>query len=217
MSNKSSKYISTAQDLINEEIKTLRTNVTFNVTEENSTVYMITSSRQGEGKTFVSKSLSESLANARYKVLLIDADMRRPQVHKRFNVPNNYGLSNIISHQIPYEQGIYYSEESNLDIIPAGTKPPNPSELLDSPNFKDFLEDIKGEYDYVIIDTPPILPVTDALIIGRLVDQTILVANSKKTPRELVIEAKTRLDNLKISVFGVVLNQVKHTNTKGYY
>ncbi|MBO1198297.1 CpsD/CapB family tyrosine-protein kinase [Staphylococcus simiae] len=217
MNKKQNRYINKQEQLMNEQIKILRTNLTFNIDERENTIYMITSSRQGEGKTTVSKQLVQSLADTDYKVLIIDADMRRPKIHKRFSFNNNYGLSNVISNQVTFDKALIYDEKTNVDVLTAGTMPPNPSELLDSKNFIDFLDHIKDIYDYIIIDTPPILPVTDALVIGKLVDKTILVINSKATPKDVVVEAKERLDNLNIPIFGVVLNQVNKSKSNGYY
>lgn len=217
MVKKHNRYINKNEQLIDEQIKILRTNLTFNIDEKENTIYMISSSRQGEGKTFVSKQLAQSLADTEYKVLIIDADMRRPKIHKRFRFNNKHGLSNVISNQVTFEDAFVYDEETNLDVLTAGTVPPNPSELLDSKNFIDFLDHIKNIYDYIIIDTPPILPVTDALVIGKLVDKTILVINSKSTPKDVAVEAKERLYNLNIPIFGVVLNQVNKSKSNGYY
>lgn len=217
MVKKHNRYINKNEQLIDEQIKILRTNLTFNIDEKENTIYMISSSRQGEGKTFVSKQLAQSLADTEYKVLIIDADMRRPKMHKRFRFNNKHGLSNVISNQVTFEDAFVYDEETNLDVLTAGTVPPNPSELLDSKNFIDFLDHIKNIYDYIIIDTPPILPVTDALVIGKLVDKTILVINSKSTPKDVAVEAKERLYNLNIPIFGVVLNQVNKSKSNGYY
>src|SRR5699024_12282241 len=100
MNKAQSKNINKQEQLINEQIKTVRTNITFNISENENSVYMITSSKQGEGKTFISKNLAQSLADAKYKVLIIDADMRKPKLHKRFQIINSYGLSNVISQQI---------------------------------------------------------------------------------------------------------------------
>lgn len=217
MNKAQGKYINKQEQLINEQIKTVRTNITFNISENENSVYMVTSSKQGEGKTFISKNLAQSLADAKYKVLIIDADMRKPNLHKRFQITNSYGLSNVISQQITLNDAIIYDELNNIDVLTAGTNPPNPSELLDSKQFKDLLFSIKKEYDYIIIDTPPILPVTDALVLGKIVDKTILIVNSKTTSSDIVIEGKERLDNLSIPIFGVVLNQVKADKISGYY
>lgn len=217
MNKAQGKYINKQEQLINEQIKTVRTNITFNISENENSVYMVTSSKKGEGKTFISKNLAQSLADAKYKVLIIDADMRKPKLHKRFQITNSYGLSNVISQQITLNDAIIYDELNNIDVLTAGTNPPNPSELLDSKQFKDLLFSIKKEYDYIIIDTPPILPVTDALVLGKIVDKTILIVNSKTTSSDIVIEGKERLDNLSIPIFGVVLNQVKADKISDYY
>lgn len=217
MVKKHNRYINKNEQLIDEQIKILRTNLTFDIDEKENTIYMITSSKQGEGKTIISKHLAQSLVDADYKVLIIDADMRRPKIHKRFGFNNNNGLSNVISNQTTFEDALIHDNQTNLDILTSGTIPPNPSELLNSKNFMDFLNYIKDIYDYIIVDTPPILPVTDALVIGKLVDKTILVINSKLTSKDIAVEAKDRLDNLNIPIFGVVLNQVNKSKSNGYY
>lgn len=217
MIKKYNGYINKQEQLMDEQIKILRTNLTFNVDKKENTIYMVTSSKQGEGKTFISKHLAQSLVDLDYKVLIIDTDMRRPKIHKRFGFSNNYGLSNVISNQIAFKDALIHDNETNLDILTSGTIPPNPSELLNSKNFVNILAYIKDIYDYIILDTPPILPVTDALVIGKLVDKTILVINSKSTTKDTAIEAKERLDNLNIPIFGVVLNKVNKSKSNGYY
>ncbi|WP_114603541.1 CpsD/CapB family tyrosine-protein kinase [Staphylococcus sp. EZ-P03] len=218
MSNDNKVYAHSSDDMIKEQIKVLRTNLTFsrNSTEDN--IIMITSSKPDEGKTFISSQLAQSLAESEYKVLVIDADLRKPSIHKYFNVPNNHGLSNVIGGRNELEETIITDDESNLSVLPSGTIPPNPAELLDTKRFEAIINKVKKEYDFVVIDTPPVLPVTDSLIIGTLADQTILVINSQSTSKEDVIEAKQKLDKLNIFIFGVVLNRLKRVHQEqGYY
>lgn len=217
MKNSKTNYINTQDELIKEQIKTLRTNLTFNFNNQNSTILMVTSSLKNEGKTFISRNIAASLAEAKYKVLIIDSDLRKARMHKYFSVPNNHGLSNVISGHINIKDAITNTNIQNLDLLTSGDIPPNPSELLESEEFEQLLEILEKMYDYIIIDTPPILPVTDALIVGGLVDLTILVINSKHTHKDSVIEAKQRLDHLNIKIFGAVLNQVKGSNNHLYY
>lgn len=204
-------------DLIKEQIKVLRTNITFAQSNEETNIVMITSSKPNEGKTFIASNLAQSLADSDYRVLLIDADLRKPSVHKYFNLPNNHGLSDVIGGRDQLDDTVVI-ESDKLSILPSGTLPPNPAELLDSNEFEELLEFLRGNYDYIIIDTPPILPVTDPLIIGSLANKSILVINSKATSKDDVFEAKQRLDKLNINIFGVVLNRLKQTRKdEGYY
>lgn len=141
----------------------------------------------------------------------------KPSVHKYFNLPNNHGLSEVIVKRDRLDNTVAIVNDK-LSILTSGQLPPNPAELLDSIEFGAFLESLKGKYDYIVIDTPPILPVTDPLIIGSLANKSILVINGRTTTKDDVYEAKQRLDKLNINIFGVVLNRLKQTRKdEGYY
>lgn len=201
-----------------EAFRTLRTNIQFSGIDDDVKTIVVTSSNIREGKTTVAVNLAITLAQANKNVLLIDGDMRKPTVHKYFDLTNNIGLTNIIAEG----KGIGLVKKNidkleNLDILLTGPIPPNPSEILSSNKFKLFINQVKGDYDYVVIDSPPILAVTDAAILSTVSDGVILVAAYNQTEKEELLDAKEQLDNVKANVLGVVLNGIDLKDSKYYY
>ena len=201
-----------------EAFRTLRTNIQFSGIDDDVKTIVVTSSNIREGKTTVAVNLAITLAQANKNVLLIDGDMRKPTVHKYFDLTNNIGLTNIIAEG----KGIGLVKKNidkleNLDILLTGPIPPNPSEILSSNKFKLFINQVKGDYDYVVIDSPPILAVTDAAISSTVSDGVILVAAYNQTEKEELLDAKEQLDNVKANVLGVVLNGIDLKDSKYYY
>lgn len=201
-----------------EAFRTLRTNIQFSGIDDDVKTIVVTSSNIREGKTTVAVNLAITLAQANKNVLLIDGDMRKPIVHKYFDLTNNIGLTNIIAEG----KGIGLVKKNidkleNLDILLTGPIPPNPSEILSSNKFKLFINQVKGDYDYVVIDSPPILAVTDAAISSTVSDGVILVAAYNQTEKEELLDAKEQLDNVKANVLGVVLNGIDLKDSKYYY
>lgn len=201
-----------------EAFRTLRTNIQFSGIDDDVKTIVVTSSNIREGKTTVAVNLAITLAQANKNVLLIDGDMRKPIVHKYFDLTNNIGLTNIIAEG----KGIGLVKKNidkleNLDILLTGPIPPNPSEILSSNKFKLFINQVKGDYDYVVIDSPPILAVTDAAILSTVSDGVILVAAYNQTEKEELLDAKEQLDNVKANVLGVVLNGIDLKDSKYHY
>lgn len=202
---------------IGEAYKTLRTNIQFSMPKGELKTMLITSSSPEEGKSTTCANLAITMAQSGNRVLLVDADLRRSMVHKIFTISNFTGLTNILAEDMDYKEVLKSAEIEGLDIIPGGPKPPNPSELLGSRNMKNFLERVKEDYDFVLIDTPPILPVTDASILASLVDGVIMVAGYGQTTIELISKAKAQLDNVNAKILGVILNQVPNSKYSGHY
>jgi len=201
---------------ISEAFRSLRTSVLFSFPEHTPKSLVITSFTPGEGKTFASINLSLIMAYAGQKVLLIDADMRKPQLHKTLKLENDMGLSNFIIGEEPFIQPSGLDER--LHIMTSGPIPPNPSELLGSQRMADFVEKIKKEYDMVIIDSPPISSVTDALIIGsKLVDGIILVIHGGVTTKEMAIRAVNQIRAINARIIGAVLNNIDLGKESYYY
>ena len=172
---------------VSEAIRTLRTNLEFTFVGNEKNVILITSSMPGEGKSFVSANLAASFSMIDCKTILIDADMRKGRQHKIFNLDKDKGLSSLLLEDVKkYSKYICKTEIKNLDVIPSGIVPPNPSELLGSEKTKELLELLKEKYDLIIIDCPPINAVTDALVLTKFADEVVLVSAYKITPIDLL-------------------------------
>lgn len=200
-----------------EAINTIRTSVVLSSLGNDYKKIMITSSIPGEGKTTTALNLAFAVS-AMEKTLLIEADMRRPNIAKRLGLPvGSSGLANVLTGSSEIEESVYQSD--GLYFMPAGNVPPNPLELLMNDNFAKLLEAFSAEYDRIIIDTPPVQAVSDALIIGNQVNKVMYVVKSDATAKETVIKGVGSLLQSGAPVKGVVLNQVdiKRSQKQGYY
>lgn len=197
---------------IAEAYRGLRTNIDFAGTERPMQVITVTSALQEEGKTTTAVNLACACAQANKRVLLIDANMRRPMLHHLFRKPNTQGLSNIMAGQCGFRDAVEFTHIDHLELLTAGSMPPNPAELLASSRYAELLAEVKAEYNTIIIDSPSTLFVTDAQIIAAAGDGVLLVADVGKVKKQQVRRAKSLLDNVKAHVIGVVLNNVKAKN-----
>lgn len=195
-------------DLAIEAIRGLRTGLHFAMMESKNNILMISGASPNVGKTFISANLASTIAVTGKKVLFIDADLRKGYVHKLLGFSEHKGLSEILSGQIETENSVLTSPEAGFDFIGRGQVPPNPAELLMHKRFSNLLEWASQKYDLVIIDTPPILAVTDAAIIGRYVGTTLLVARFEvNTLKEVTISAK-RFEQSGVPIKGCILNGI---------
>lgn len=207
---------------VSEVFRTLRTNLQYMKKSNSCQTLVITSTVQGEGKSFVAANLAVTFAQASKKTLIIDADMRRPRQHTIFGVDMFPGLSNYLSgvnlsrsrHETSIKECIYATKVDNLYMMPSGNIPPNPSELLQSRKLNALLNEIEPNFDVIIFDGAPCLLVTDSTIISRVVDATILVASQNKTKMDDLKEAKRRINHVGGHIAGVVLNRVKVSKAK---
>lgn len=203
-------------DIAIEAIRSLRTSLHFAMMEAKNNVIMISGASLNAGKTFISSNLVAVIAQTGKKVLLIDGDMRKGYMHHLFGLSKDNGLSDILSGKERVEDVIQSLPLSGFDFIPRGKIPPNPAELLMHERFDRLIEWAESKYDFVLIDTPPILAVTDAAIIGRNAGTTMLVARFEiNTPKEIEVSIK-RFEQSGISVKGCILNAVVK-KTSGYY
>ena len=201
-----------------EAYRVIRTSVQFAQAGKELQTIALTSCTQNEGKSTTIANLAVVLTQAGKSVLLIDCDMRNPTVHKNFNLSNKIGLSSCISMGTAVADAVQATGIEGLDALTAGVIPPNPSELLGSERMKNILQRAKEEYDYVLIDTPPVLPVTDSLVLGRMVDGLILVIDSGEIKVEMAREVKNQLVHAGANILGVVLNKVRSEHHGyGYY
>lgn len=202
---------------ISEQYRTIRTNIQFSSVDEALRSIVITSTGPGEGKSTTVANLAVVFAQQGKKVLLIDADLRKPTVHYTFQMINSVGLTNVLTRQISFNEAIRETDVENLHILTSGPIPPNPSELLASNAMKKLLEDTKEYFDLVLFDAPPILAVTDAQVLANLTDGSVLVTSSGSTDKDAAIKAKDLLKNAKAKLLGAILNNKKITNDASYY
>ncbi len=191
-----------------EAYRMLRTSVLLSTAGTPPKTILVTSSQPGEGKTTTAVNTAISLAQLGASVLIIDADLRRPAVHKTFKMQNTRGLSNYLSSKTPIENLIVNVQTPGLAVLPCGPIPPNPAELISSERMKDLLRLLGERYDHIVIDSPPLISVTDPVILSTMVDGAILVVQAGKSSRDLVRRARQELAGVGAKVFGVVLNNV---------
>jgi capsular exopolysaccharide synthesis family protein len=200
---------------ISEAYRTLRTNIQFSSFESDIKTILITSSGPSEGKTTTSGNLALTFAQSGKKVLLVDCDLRRPSVHKKFMISNQIGLSNLLINNLKLED-VAVNYIDNLYILTSGTIPPNPAEMMGSKKMKAFIEEVREKFDYIILDTPPVIAVTDAQILSTMADGVLLVVSSGQAEKEAAERAKELLMNVKANILGVVLNKVEINSRKSY-
>ncbi|WP_315709951.1 polysaccharide biosynthesis tyrosine autokinase [Brenneria uluponensis] len=189
-----------------EAVKGLRTSLHFIALEKGNNILMITSSAPKLGKTFISANLSVVMAQANKKVLLIDCDMRRGKLHEIFGINKNLGLSSVLSGQVSAQSVVFQTSVPNMDIIPRGKVPDNPSELLMSPKLDELFSWASKEYDIVIIDSTPLLAVTDAIIVGRYAGISLLVVGFENTSMREIKTVIQRFERSGVNIDGTVLN-----------
>ncbi|AOM81645.1 CpsD/CapB family tyrosine-protein kinase [Salisediminibacterium beveridgei] len=202
---------------IAEQFKTLRTNIQFSSYDHALQTMVITSSSPGEGKSTVAANLAVVLAQQDKKVLIIDGDLRKPTVHYTFRIPNKTGLSSVITGQALLDDVIIASQTERVHVLPSGPVPPNPSEMLSSNRMAMLLDEVKVNYDYIVLDTPPVNAVTDAQILGKMCDGVILTLRSGVTETEEALDAKRALEATGAKILGAVLNDLAVEQSKYHY
>ena len=202
---------------ISEQYRTIRTNILYSSVDEEIRSLMVTSSGPGEGKSTTTANLAVVFAQQGKTVLLVDADLRKPTVHYTFKLTNTTGLTSILTNQIEIMKAVNKTDESNLYVLPSGPIPPNPSELLGSKAMQYFMEQALEEFDLIIFDTPPVLAVTDAQILGNLCQGSVLVVSSGKTEKDSLLKTKELLTATNGRLLGVVLNNKKVDKKGNYY
>jgi polysaccharide biosynthesis transport protein len=198
-----------------EAYRGVRTALYFSA-REGHRIVQITSPNPGDGKTTVASNLAVSIAQSGRRTLLIDADLRRPTVHKVMNLPNEVGLASVIAGMVDPQEAVRETGVPNLSVLTTGPIPPNPAELLTSSHFKELLDFFRDRYDFVIVDTPPVLAVTDPCVVAPRVDGVVLVIRLVKNGRPMAERAKELLAGLGVSVFGVIVNAVEDGAIGGY-
>jgi capsular exopolysaccharide synthesis family protein len=203
-----------------EAFKVLRTKIQFSAIDNKMKKIAVTSSGPFEGKTTVSINLALTISETGQRVLLIDADLRKPKVHKTLNLPSEPGISNVLTQQEDIHNVINKIEGyDSLDVITCGVIPPNPAEMLGSNQMEAFIESIENEYDYIIFDTPPVGLVADTAVLSKMLDGIVWVVSYGKTVKETARFAKETLDSVNANIIGCVFNSVKADSygNRGYY
>ena len=205
--------------VVSEAYRTLRTAILFSTPEEAPQTMMFTSALESEGKTTSSLNTAIVFARLGARVLIIDADMRRASCHGRFGVSNDYGLSEVLTGQRNFDEVVVKTKVDGVHMLTAGALPPNPTELLASSAMEKLLAHCAAHFDYVIVDSPPVMAVNDAVVMGHMVDGVIMVVRAHHTPRQILQRAEARLLQARSHVLGVLLNKVdaKTDNYATYY
>lgn len=218
-----------------EDFRGVRTALSFGEGLEEHRVFLVTSTSPKEGKTTFTINLATVMAYSGLRTLLVDADLRKPRVHKSFDISNEVGLTNVITGRMSLAEcirhprglelerdpdGTKFTDLGDLSVLTSGPIPPNPSELLGRPSLRELLQEVGEKYDRILIDSPPLGAVTDAAVLGRIVDQTILVVKAGKTKRRFIENSVEQLKRVNANFAGVVLNDLRSTPTRyypGYY
>ncbi|MGL4512440.1 MAG: GumC family protein [Lacipirellulaceae bacterium] len=191
-----------------EAVRSLRTSVYLGLAAQDSRVFVVTSPAPGDGKSTVASNLAISMAQVGQRVLLIDADMRKPTQHEIFDVENNVGLSSVLASRRPADDAIVPAGVDRLDLLPCGKRPTNPVELLNDGYFASLLDELATRYDRIVIDSPPIMPVADARAIAAMADCTLLVLRAEVSTRRASVSARDELWRVRAQRIGVVVNGV---------
>ncbi|MDN4526737.1 CpsD/CapB family tyrosine-protein kinase [Fictibacillus fluitans] len=192
---------------VSEQYRTIRTNIHFLTKEDNKKVFVITSPEKGEGKSTTAANLAVSIAQHKEKVLLIDANLKDPFLHIIFKINNEQGLSTILNGSSPSSKVVQSTEIGRLDIVTSGPSPLSSAELLSSNFLKDFLNSMYDKYDIILIDTPPVLDITDTKLVAEHSDGIILVMRRGVTKKAKVYETQSVLELSRTPILGAVVNR----------
>lgn len=205
------------KSVISEKFRGIRTNILFSTADNDVQTVVFTSEKPSAGKSTVSANVAITYAQAGYKTLLIDGDIRKPTQHYMFNTTNIDGLSNLIVNKTDYSKAIHKTDIAGLDLLTAGPIPPNPSELIGSENLLEIFQYVKKEYDFIIIDTPPVNTVTDAQLFSEIANYVVFIVDVQKNDRNAVKKGKELIEKVGAKILGVVLNKAPEDKSSSYY
>lgn len=199
-----------------ESYRSLRTNIQYSSIDKQVKTLVVTSSNAGEGKSTVAGNLAYTFCQNGKRVLIIDCDLRKPSLHRKFNVSNEEGLTDVLVGTSKLNN-VMKKIDDNLYLLTTGTLPPNPAEIIGSNTMENFLEQCKINFDYIILDTPPILPVTDSKLLAIKADATVVVVRSEVSKSKHVSQAFKELEKVNANIIGTILNDVEMYSEKLYY
>ena len=202
---------------IAESCRAIRTNLLFMSPDTTLKRMLVTSAEPREGKTTIASNLAISLAQIGNRTLIIDTDMRRPRIHKLFGLSREKGLSNHLLGECTLDEAILKTHIENLYLLPCGPLPPKPVELLQSEKFAQLLETLDGKFDRLILDSPPVLSVADALVLGHQVDGAIIVVHTGVTTKDMLLNTKRKLEDVQSKILGCVLNHLDIDDSRYRY
>lgn len=200
---------------VKESYKDLRTNIIFSLSKKGCKKILLTSSIASEGKSTTCLNTAIAFAEMGAKILVIDCDMRKPNVANIMNQNNDIGLSNILVNEVDADKAIKHTDFKTLDLITAGNIPPNPTELLSSENMQALVDALSTRYDYILFDTPPVNLVSDAVIISKIVDGVVVVSKQNFTEKKFITDTINKLRFADAKIIGIVFNGVESAKT-GY-
>lgn len=209
-------YLEQTKSQVAEAFRAFRTNIRYMGVKKELSVVLITSALSGEGKSFITSNLGAVIAKEKKKVLLVDCDLRKPSLHKIFDIDNEYGLTSVLMKEAAVGS-VLQNVQQYLDILTSGPIPPNPAEMLGTMQMSQLVNSLKNNYDIVLLDSSPIIPVTDGQLLAKISDGVVMVIKAGYTPRE---DIKTAMENLKLvgaNIIGTVLNYRKVEKRKYYY
>lgn len=204
-----------SDDLEVEAYRTLRTNILVTIKEEGRNAFLITSASPKEGKSTVVANLGIALASAGKKTILVDMDLRKPVLHLFMDIDNSFGIANIVLDDLEPDAAISHTAFDRLHLLPSGPIQPNPAELLSSKAVRELLAVLAEQFDVVLVDSPPVIGLTDAVVIGSIIGDAFLVVKAGHTPRQQAVLAVRMLEDVKCRVLGTILNEIDLT--KPYY
>ncbi|MFL0268822.1 CpsD/CapB family tyrosine-protein kinase [Candidatus Clostridium radicumherbarum] len=199
-----------------EAFRTLRTNIQFSSLDEELKTLVITSTQPGEGKSTVISNLGITMAQSGKKVLLIDCDLRKPTIHKKLGISNQDGLTTLLAKEKSFLEAIRTTNIHNFFVLTSGPIPPNPAELLGSKKMRALIEELKGQFDVILFDAPPVLAVTDAQILATYCDGVVFVASFRQAEKQALVTAKELISKVGGKLIGVVINKIPN-NSRSYY
>jgi len=206
-----------SSSVVAEQFRTIRTNIQFSAVDKQLQSILVTSSEPSEGKSTIALNLAVVWAKQGQKVVVLDADLRRPTIHRTFRNLHLAGLSNYLSHNAEYEAIIQQSGIDNLAVVTSGPIPPNPAELLNSNRLDGLLQQLKVDFDVIILDAPPVNTVSDGRLLSSKTDGVILVVPQGIAEKGSVMHAVEQLKKAHANILGTILNHFKATKTAGYY
>lgn len=207
----------TPKSPISEAYRGIRTNLLFANVDHNVKTILVSSATSGEGKTTTLCNVAMTLADSNKSVIIVDCDLRKPRIHKFLEISNAQGVTDVLLNGDHYSNFLHKGIHPHLHVLTSGKIPGNPSEILNSEAMKSLIKTLAADYDYVLLDSPPIVPVTDTVIMSTYIDRVLLVCSSGNVDVEMAKKAKETLEKVGAKILGVVLNKMKMNNKRYQY